>query len=78
MAIDKLQLLKVRAQAFRSSHKSASQKEKSQHVSLHTAQNFNKLLGDVAGTFPDLADQTLAETADMQGIGGSYDDEIEN
>jgi hypothetical protein len=25
-------------------------------------------------TFHDLADQTLAETGDLQGIGGSYDD----
>jgi uncharacterized membrane protein len=29
-------------------------------------------------TFPDLADQTLAESGDLQGIGGSYDELNEN
>jgi uncharacterized membrane protein len=29
-------------------------------------------------TFHDLADQELADSGDLQGMGGSYDDEIEN
>ena len=56
MTLDKLDLLKVRAESFRRVLTQASESAKKNHVTKSTAEEFNRLLDEVATGFPEVAD----------------------
>jgi hypothetical protein len=56
MTLDKLDLLKMKADSFRRVLNQTQQSAKKNHVTIPMSEEFNRLLEEVATTFPQVAD----------------------
>jgi hypothetical protein len=56
MAVDKLDLLRVRADSFRRFLNQNPERAKKNHVTIPTSEEFNRLLEEVATGFPEVED----------------------
>jgi hypothetical protein len=72
MPLNKLQMLKIHAQSFVETLSRASDKQKQLHATIDIAQDFNRMLSEIATELPDTKDHLpkpiALNTTPMRGI----------
>jgi hypothetical protein len=56
MILDKLDLLKMKADSFRRVLEKSPERAKTSHVTISMSEEFNRLVYDVASSFPEVTD----------------------